>query len=429
MQAAFRWLVMLMIRVFYRTIALVHGERVPAHGPCVVVANHPNALLDPLVTRAMLRRPLAFLGKSTVFGNPIGRAVMGAFGVIPVYRPRDGADTSRNEATFERCRDLLAEGGWLMLFPEGTSHSEPTLLPVKTGAARIILSAGLASVRVLPVGLVFEAKTTFRSRVAVCIGAPIDPAPYLAEATQDERAAVRRFTEHIGQAVADAMLQAPSAELWNGFLAVAAWTGGGPHPHMDELTRRAKVLEAGYRKLAVQDPARATELVEKCQHFANLLASVGIDDPFTLSDSRPRRLGRFALLFTLLLPVVLVGLLLNVWPYQLIKLIAARATREDDVVATVKAIGGMIFYPLFWLAEAIAAGCLAGWPLGLATLVAGPTSAFVALRLLERLATRREALGGWWLRMSQAELAARLSRMRRELASAVNQALAEMTDA
>jgi hypothetical protein len=47
----------------------------------------------------------------------------------------------------------------------------------------------------------------------------------------------------------------------------------------------------------------------------------------------------------------------------------------------------------------------------------------VALRLLERLAARRQALGGWWMRMSRAELADTITRQRVQLAADVDAAL------
>jgi glycerol-3-phosphate O-acyltransferase/dihydroxyacetone phosphate acyltransferase len=424
MQILVRLAGLLMIRVFYRAIALVHRERVPAAGPVVVVANHPNGLLDPLVARVALDRPMAFLGKSTVFGNPFGRLAMGAFGVIPVYRPRDGEDTSKNEATFARCREHLAAGGWLMLFPEGTSHSETTLLPLRTGAARIILSGAPADVQVLPLGLVFEDKTTFRSRVSVHVGRPIDCAAF--RSIGDERAAVRQLTDAIAAGVSDAMLEASDAEMWNGFLAVAAWTDDQPEPSMERLTARAKTLEAGYRRLAAADPQRAQEIVDRSRRFAHLLRAVGIDDPFALERPavlRPARLVRFMLLATLLSPLAAAGWLLNVVPYQLVDWIARRPGPDVDVVGTIKAIAGLVFFPVFWLAEAITAGVLWGWQAALLTLLVAPVGGWVALRLLERLAARRQALGGWWMRMSRAELADTITRQRVQLAADVDAAL------
>jgi 1-acyl-sn-glycerol-3-phosphate acyltransferase len=127
-----------------------------------------------------------FLAKSTLFGNPVGRAAMKAFGGIPVYRSRDGEDTTKNDRTFALCRDALSAGRNIALFPEGTSHSDPAMKPLKTGAARIALSAveaGAVSgpLPIVAAGLLFEDKTTFRSAVSVTFAEPIDVAQFAAE--------------------------------------------------------------------------------------------------------------------------------------------------------------------------------------------------------------------------------------------------------
>src|SRR5262249_49952906 len=152
-----------LIRLYYprRT---VHGrERIPAGRPVVFLLNHPNGLLDPLVLRVATGIPARFLAKSTLFANPFGRLAMDAFDSIPIYRAHEarGGDAARNEESFARCRAELAAGGALALFPEGVSHSEPQLRPLKTGAARIALSAeaehqGRLGVVLVPVGLHYD---------------------------------------------------------------------------------------------------------------------------------------------------------------------------------------------------------------------------------------------------------------------------------
>ena len=115
--------------------------------PVLFAANHPNGLLDPLLLALVVGRPVRFLAKSTFFKHAVGRLAMSSFDAIPLYRTQDlpaseATDrSSRNEASFEVSRQALAAGQWLALFPEGTSHSDPQLRPLKTGAARIALSA------------------------------------------------------------------------------------------------------------------------------------------------------------------------------------------------------------------------------------------------------------------------------------------------
>ena len=56
-----RRLARLLVGVFYRRIEVVGAERVPAAGPLLLVANHGNSLIDPLLLLACLPRPARFL--------------------------------------------------------------------------------------------------------------------------------------------------------------------------------------------------------------------------------------------------------------------------------------------------------------------------------------------------------------------------------
>jgi 1-acyl-sn-glycerol-3-phosphate acyltransferase len=180
----------LVVRIFFRRLEVEGGARLPAAGPLVVVANHQNGMIDALLVVAALSprgRMPRFLATHMLWRNPALRPWLELGGVIPIYRPKDvgaAADPARNAAAFARCHEQLAAGGAVALFPEGTSHSDPALAPLKTGAARIVLEAvrrfpEIAPL-VVPLGLTFEAKGTFRSRALVEVGEPIDPAPEIA---------------------------------------------------------------------------------------------------------------------------------------------------------------------------------------------------------------------------------------------------------
>ena len=117
LETIIRWLAEALVRLYYPHRSVEGAERLPREGPVVFVANHPNGLLDPLLVRVMTGRPARFLAKSTLFGNPLGRLAMAAFGSIPVYRAKEagGKDASRNEESFARCRAALAEGEALLV--------------------------------------------------------------------------------------------------------------------------------------------------------------------------------------------------------------------------------------------------------------------------------------------------------------------------
>src|SRR5262249_31844160 len=114
------------LRIFYRDITVVGARQIPRGAPLVVVANHPNGLVDPALIAGFLPLRLRFLAKSTMWANIALRPLLALAGSVPVYRRQDpGVDTSQNVHTFARCHQVLAAGGTVALFPEGHSHSEP----------------------------------------------------------------------------------------------------------------------------------------------------------------------------------------------------------------------------------------------------------------------------------------------------------------
>jgi 1-acyl-sn-glycerol-3-phosphate acyltransferase len=151
----------LTLGVFFRDVEMVGRERIPPGVPLLVIANHVNNLIDPMVILGYTGVKPRFLAKSTLWRHPIVAPVLLLLGALPVYRRRDGAPVERNFETFARCRVALARGETIAIFPEGYSHNEPGAVPLKTGAARIALEAGAhgaLGLRVLPIGIVYEDK-------------------------------------------------------------------------------------------------------------------------------------------------------------------------------------------------------------------------------------------------------------------------------
>ena len=104
---------------------------------------------------------------------------------------------------FQAVDDALVGGSAIGLFPEGRSHSEPSIGELRTGAARIALSAAArlgGAFDIVPVGLVFRAKERFRSQAAVVFGEAVTWDD-LAPRGVDDRAAVRELTQRLDDAL------------------------------------------------------------------------------------------------------------------------------------------------------------------------------------------------------------------------------------
>jgi hypothetical protein len=116
------------------------------------------------------------IAKSTLWQVPGLRWLLDRAGAVPIVRRKDSPtkDASANDATFSRIATHLAGGGNILIFPEGTSHSEPHLAPLRTGAARMLLAAEQEDpsrpLTFQAAALEFDARDDFRSRCLVLWG-------------------------------------------------------------------------------------------------------------------------------------------------------------------------------------------------------------------------------------------------------------------
>jgi len=434
--ALFRRLAEALVRLYYPARVVEGRERIPPGKPLVFVLNHPNGLLDPMVLRVATGYPARFLAKGTLFKNPVSRLAMEAFGSIPIHRAHESrsGDASRNDESFARCRAALAAGGALALFPEGVSHSDSQLRPLKTGAARIALSAeaehgGKLGVTLVPVGLYYERKTLFRSSVLLVVGEPVAVAPLVGDYARDERQTVTTLTETIDARLDDVVLQAESRDLLAGIARVARWTSDrisdDDAQDLAAQHERARDLADAYARLRARDPARVEAIAGEVRAYTRVLRQLGVRDPWAL-ELAPLRPGALVTAFAKLIvaaPLAALGAVMGWVPYRLAGEVAKRVTRDDDVLGTTKLIAGTAFLALAWGLEAVAAGLAwgAGW--AVPVFATGVVTGYVALRFEE---LRREAAEAWRLVMLRAfhhQTTARLAERRRALADAVARGL------
>ncbi|MCA9542249.1 MAG: 1-acyl-sn-glycerol-3-phosphate acyltransferase, partial [Myxococcales bacterium] len=330
------------VALFYRQ-RLLDGPPVPA-GPVVLVGNHPNGLIDPVLVMRAAGRPVRFLAKHPLFKLPVIGQLLRWVRALPVYRAQDGASGAENRGTFAAVHAALGAGDCICLFPEGISHNEPTLQPLKTGAARMALGAEAESsvglgVSVVPVGLIYRDKATFRSEVAIQTGEPIVlAADWRARHAAAPRETAQALTALIGERIRSVTLNLDAwADLPLLDLAGRIWRDA------DDPAVRLRAFAEGQRSFLAREPARIDALRLRVLAFAADLASLGLNAEHLDALDRPlnvgralRFAGRQALALLIGLPVALLGAIAYFVPYQAVRLVAWALHPDLDVVATVK---------------------------------------------------------------------------------------------
>lgn len=204
------------LRVFFRRFE-VHGHEKlrNAKGPLLVVSNHPNTFMDPLLVATLIPQRVAFIANGSIF-NRFTRPFFKFFHVIPVYRQKDTSDVplspaELNKMTFQRCYDYLKAKGSILIFPEGTSEIERRLRDIKTGTARIALGAEYENdfqlgITILPIGLNYSDPTHFRSEVFVNVGTSIEMTDFKEKYNPNSFEAVEELTQLIQQRLAETVI-------------------------------------------------------------------------------------------------------------------------------------------------------------------------------------------------------------------------------
>jgi len=146
-------------------------EHLPPHGPAIICPKHQRWEDIPMVGAA-LPLPLHYIAKVELFRYPLVRELLGAWGGVPVDRDHPRATLS----SFKRLLPILKEGGFLVLFPEGT------YVPGRVGPGRhrliqLLLKLqgqdGLETLPFVPVGLTYH-PGNLGCQVVVKVGPPIN---------------------------------------------------------------------------------------------------------------------------------------------------------------------------------------------------------------------------------------------------------------
>jgi glycerol-3-phosphate O-acyltransferase / dihydroxyacetone phosphate acyltransferase len=372
------------VRLYFREVERVGTPPAADTRGRVFVANHHNALIDPILVLTDAACDISPIAKSTLWNVPGLRWLLDHAGAVPIVRRKDSPDKAQgaNDETFEKIAEHLAGGGNILIFPEGTSHSEPHLAPLRTGAARMLAAAEAR--RGVPltfqaVALEFDARDDFRSRSLVLWG----PVRALVDVRGAGEARVNAITEQMdgdlrellveGESHDERLLVARIAEMLANDAGDASLSGWN--------TIGRQVEQAG-RVLKDAAPSVVQHVERHVSAYYAELARFGLADAqlavarAAVTKPKSRWLRRAALA-----PLAVPGFALYAIPYFIPRMIARRADR--DAVSTMKLGAALVVYPL-WAAGLVSLSfVMLPPPLSLGAAAVAIASPFAALSWLD----------------------------------------------
>ncbi|HEX3999832.1 MAG TPA: lysophospholipid acyltransferase family protein [Pirellulales bacterium] len=367
----FRQLTRLALHLFFRRIDVEGRSNVPPAGPVLIVPNHTNAFVDPLVIITALRRPIMVTAKSALARNPLLRWLMSALRVVTFQRPQDagqeGTDQRHNVRSMQRCREMLAAGAAVCIFPEGVSHSDPKLREFKAGAAKIALDflrkdGNPGRLQIVPVGLLYTEKDRMRSDIWLRFGAPIDLERWLKDHPDGAHGNIDALTKEIRQRVERLTLNFETrreSAILNWAAEIVATGGESPlalgraEPSPADFFQLTARVRAGYQSLLPESRDELDRLSKQIRRYRAELRRRGIGAPEVYL---PIHFGR-ALLFLVRemelivvgAPMALVGAATHAVPYWTVRQLARRLSKDKDHWASNVIYPGLVVFPLYYL--------------------------------------------------------------------------------
>jgi glycerol-3-phosphate O-acyltransferase / dihydroxyacetone phosphate acyltransferase len=347
-------IVQISLAIFFRQIKVRNKEFLQTSAPLIVVANHPNTLIDPLVITSFLPHQLYFLANASLFNRGWKNRIMTILHMIPIFRKQDLGKTNLkvdNDAIFERCFEFLEKKGSLLIFPEGTSFIGRHLREIKTGTARIALGAEARNdfklgIQILSVGLNYSDPSRFRSEVFANLEKPIALSDYKELYSQNPEQAIRQLTERIRQQL-EAQIVLTSSQENDAFLLDVEMLYKSTLA--SEMKLKASKSEGNFwlsQKMAEaldffeqKEASRILQLKKQVRHYASYIRRLQLTD--NLLDTEKSKLDSWfdmsvSVLYLLFgFPIYLYGLINNYIPYILPSFTADRITKAIEFRASI----------------------------------------------------------------------------------------------
>lgn len=417
-RSALRLLFRRVVAIYFREVEIAGEVPTPDTGGRLFAANHVNALVDPILVLTQAPCPISPIAKSTLWSIPGLRWLLDAADAVPIVRKRDVPDKSAkdNDAVFERVASHLAGGGNILIFPEGTSHNEPHLLALRSGAGRMLAraradaGARAESLTFQAVALEFDEREIFRSRTLVLFG-PVRRVDDLA----------RSGAEGGADAMARAITDAIRADLSEMLVEGATWeervllvraaemfANDSEERSLAQINQLGRRIEEARRALHAVDPAAVAAVERRVADYWAALEDAGATDRLVARFSRRAVAAAqgdavgdeptvaadrvaWAAARVVTLPLAAVGAVLWYLPYQLPRAVTRRLHGDPDVSSTYKLGVGLLVHPLWaalWIIVAYARLSPALATLAATVVLGSPFAALPWLDRWDRIAAR-----------------------------------------
>lgn len=410
-------------RLFYRRWIVLGLEKFPKRGrPVILVSNHQNALMDPLVCCLTAPRQLHFLTRADVFRNKTFRKFVLDLNMLPVYRRRDRMPdmVERNNKSFSVAISRLSKGAVIGIFPEGNHGDRKLLRPLKKGITILLGQAAegehnLTDIDIVPVGVDYDHYRRARSRLVVSYGEAFTLEQELfGNESVPENIRQQKALETIRQRLSAEMLDLGPESHYD-LLRFAEAVAFDREGYTDWRSTRDRIHR--FRDETITQQQKGEQLATQATGLKAEMDAAGISHENWLQLSGGP-IGGLLLTLLLLIPA-LPGLLFFFIPWRITQALVRKLLRDPLFSSTFKMTFGMLILPLFWLLVGGLSFLFLPWQWALGGMAGVALSGLIALPVSDRLIDHDIVAKGKVFRKKHGALYERWINLRNELHTAL----------
>lgn len=379
--------------VYYQNVYYINKNNIPPKGSSVIViCNHQNAINDPLALEFCFSgRKFYIFARASLFASRFGNWFFRGLDVLPAFRMKtDGEESLKNNFdSFKEAGQILADGGMVGLFPEGTNQYKHFLGEFSQAYLRLGFETAQhcnfnREIFILPVSVHYSDYYKFRADMMLICGNPISLSSYYDQYKTRPRSTCRTVNKIVHEEVERLMIDIQDADNYDAIEYLrnsygnkfARLHGLNPRILPDKL-KSDKLLTDAIQEYSENNPSEAKNLFENILNLKTKTENAKLKD--NVFDYCPSSLSLLfkAFAFLLLSPVFLFGLYPNILCYFAPIPMVNKMKKMGGPFALFQSglqlgINALLTIPISYIAVFIADVALWGWFAGCVHLASLP---------------------------------------------------------
>lgn len=346
-------------QVYFGDIQLVNEEVIPVGEPFIFVANHPSSLMDPMVCGGYINVPIHFLGRADIFKGKFVSSFLRNSHMWPIYRDVDGKDSlGKNEQVFKECYASVKEGNPILLYGEGFTDERfvRRVKRIKKGAARIAMGAEVAynfelDLKIIPVGINYTNPEKFGGDLMIRFGEPIAVKEYREQFDDNAVKSLLEITKELENRILKQVVHLDNPEDTEGFEQTLQLFENSMHyvsrDHVPSLDSRWNFSKNLAERFNTMDEELKSSFFSRIDKFWRTINTRdGELYVIRILNGEKVRIGSEVSLLLLGFPIALVGLVINLPLFYLLRTLPKKLTKRITFYAGMKVAFGTFLTPI-----------------------------------------------------------------------------------